>query len=265
MSAKFKTGLVSISFRPLSTNEIVQLVADAGLEGIEWGGDVHVPHGDLEVARATRELTRDAGLEVAAYGSYYRFDDCIEDSDETGPNFDAVLDTAEALGAPSIRVWAGRKNASECSDLEIGRIADRTREIAEQAARRGIRIDYEFHDNTATHTNESTVDLLDRVDHPNAWTLWQTALQVGHAYRSRGLETLLDRISNIHCNYFGENGWPDQFALSEGTEEWADYLKILNRSDRSRWILIEHVKNNAVESFRDDAATLRRWLAGGDR
>ena len=265
MGTKFRTGLVSISFRKLSNEQIVRLVAEAGLEGIEWGGDVHVPHGDLRIASATRELTRNAGLEVAAYGSYYRFDDCFKDSEESGPEFEAVLETAEALGAAAIRVWAGRKNASAFSEREIGRIADRAREIAEAAAERSIRIDFEFHDNTVTHTNESTEGLLDRVDHSNAWTLWQPALQVGHEYRIRGIDTLLNRISNIHCNYFAENGWPDQLALSEGADEWADYLDILDRSDRERWVLIEHVKDHSPGNFPADAATLKSWLARRER
>jgi hypothetical protein len=42
-----QTGLVSITFRQLSPPAIIDLVRQAGLEGIEWGGDVHVPHGDL--------------------------------------------------------------------------------------------------------------------------------------------------------------------------------------------------------------------------
>ena len=32
-------GLVSITFRELSPREIVKLVADGGLVGIEWGGE----------------------------------------------------------------------------------------------------------------------------------------------------------------------------------------------------------------------------------
>ena len=52
-----KTGLVSITFREKSPEEIVGLVVEAGLDGIEWGGDVHVPHGDLAKAREVRANT----------------------------------------------------------------------------------------------------------------------------------------------------------------------------------------------------------------
>lgn len=53
-------GLVSITFRKLSPGEIVELVATAGLVGIEWGGDVHVPHGDFARAAEVRKLTEGA-------------------------------------------------------------------------------------------------------------------------------------------------------------------------------------------------------------
>src|SRR5215212_11999351 len=93
------SGLVSVTFRPLAPREIVQLAAAAGLRGIEWGGDIHVPHGDLQAARAVRQITADAGLQVLAYGSYFRF--------QPAAAFEPVLETALALGAPLIRIWAG--------------------------------------------------------------------------------------------------------------------------------------------------------------
>ncbi|MEL7086971.1 MAG: hypothetical protein AAGL98_00775 [Planctomycetota bacterium] len=63
-------GLVSVTFRKLTPTQICELAADAGLQGIEWGGDVHVPAGDVGAAKAVAALTRARGLAVAAYGSY---------------------------------------------------------------------------------------------------------------------------------------------------------------------------------------------------
>ena len=45
-----RTGLVSVTFRKLTPEKIIELVSEAGLNAIEWGGDVHVPHGDLKRA-----------------------------------------------------------------------------------------------------------------------------------------------------------------------------------------------------------------------
>ena len=60
-----------MTFRKLAPEEIIALVAKSGLKGIEWGGDIHVRHGDLIQARKVCRLTEENGLTVASYGSYY--------------------------------------------------------------------------------------------------------------------------------------------------------------------------------------------------
>ncbi|MGY8695588.1 MAG: sugar phosphate isomerase/epimerase family protein [Verrucomicrobiia bacterium] len=263
MNTLLKPGLVSISFRELPLEGIVGLVTETGLAGIEWGGDVHVPHGDLVAAERSRVLTCDAGLQVSAYGSYYRFDECFENTDDVGPEFEAVLDSAEAMGAPSIRVWPGRQSSADVSDGDRGRVVEQARKMGEDAGKRGIRIDFEFHDHSLTDTNEATGRLLDEIGHSNVGTFWQTKLLVGHAYRLEGLEALVDRVTNIHCNFFGEDDWPNAHLLSDGEKDWADYLRVLTQSGLERWVTIEHVKDNAVESFKRDAETLKLWIARG--
>ena len=263
MNTLLKSGLVSISFRELSMEQIVALVVETGLGGIEWGGDVHAPHGDLIAAERARILAGDAGLEVSAYGSYYRFDECFENTDDEGPEFEAVLDSAEAIGAPSIRVWAGRQSSIDISDGDRRRFVDQAWKMGTEAEKRNIRIDFEFHDHSLTDTNDATARLLDDIGHSNVGTFWQTKLCVGHEYRMQGLEMLINRVTNIHCNFFGEDAWPNAHLLSDGDEDWADYLSVLKQSGRERWITIEHVKDNAVESFKRDAETLKRWISRG--
>ncbi|MGW2900916.1 hypothetical protein ACWDAO_41745, partial [Streptomyces sp. NPDC001212] len=65
-------GLVSVTFRTLSAEAVISLAAEAGLGAVEWGGDVHVPAGAFATAERVRERSADAGLEIAAYGSYHR-------------------------------------------------------------------------------------------------------------------------------------------------------------------------------------------------
>ena len=67
-----KTGMASVTFRQFDVDEVIRRTKEAGLMAIEWGGDVHVPHGDLDKARYTADKMRENGLEIASYGSYYR-------------------------------------------------------------------------------------------------------------------------------------------------------------------------------------------------
>ncbi|MNI10046.1 hypothetical protein D3C73_631400 [compost metagenome] len=59
MSVLIRTGLVSVTFRRLSVEEIVMMVQKAGLQDIEWGGDIHVPHGNFQRAHEVAKLTHD--------------------------------------------------------------------------------------------------------------------------------------------------------------------------------------------------------------
>lgn len=105
------TGLASIALRKLSPDEIISLVRKCGLNGIEWGGDVHVPHGDISKARDVRKKTIEAGLKISSYGSYY----FIGESEGAGLTFKKVLETGLELGVRTIRVWPGKKKSEEAS------------------------------------------------------------------------------------------------------------------------------------------------------
>jgi hypothetical protein len=60
-------GLVLISFRTLDPDTIVRIAASAGLEAVEWGGDVHVPPGDGSAARMVARTARGAGVRLQRY------------------------------------------------------------------------------------------------------------------------------------------------------------------------------------------------------
>ncbi len=159
-----KSGLVSITFRKLSPKQIVDLVAQSDLDAIEWGGDVHAPHGDVARACEVRQMTLDAGLTVAAYGSYYRVG-----LGEPVP-FERVVGRPAAPGPPLIRAWAGRQGTDNARDGIWDRVIEAARAIADLAQQAGIVVAYEFHGNTLTDTNESTWKLLRVVAHDNVKT-----------------------------------------------------------------------------------------------
>ena len=92
-----KTGLVSISFRNKSIKELIKASKESGLEYIEWGGDVHIPMGNIKLARQVRRQMNGAGLKVASYGSYFGI---IYHCDEKFPlPFKKVLKTASITGS----------------------------------------------------------------------------------------------------------------------------------------------------------------------
>lgn len=56
--AIYKCGMTSVTFRDKTPEEIIALTKQAKLQGIEWGSDVHVPVGNLELAKEIGDKTR---------------------------------------------------------------------------------------------------------------------------------------------------------------------------------------------------------------
>lgn len=249
------SGLVSITFRKLSPAEIVALVRKAGLTGIEWGGDVHVPHGDIGRAREVRAMTQEAGLRVAAYGSYYR----AGWSETNGLPFKQVLDSAVELGAPTIRVWPGTKGSADVDEAGRRAVVEDLRRIAEMAAQVGLTISTEFHGGTLTDTNESARRLLDEVGHRALFTCWQPHNGEGTAECVEGLRAVLPRVSNVHVFHW----WPtaaERHPLADGVARWAEFWRELKSLSGERFAMLEFVQGDSGDAFLRDAATLRSWL-----
>ena len=248
-------GLVSVTFRQLTPAEIVALVRRAGLQGIEWGGDIHVPHGDLTRAREVRGLTEAAGLTVAAYGSYYR----ARHSATAGLAFPPVLDTALALGAPVIRVWAGPAGSAETNAATRQSVVADLQRVAGLAARAGVKIAAEFHGGTLNDTNGMAVRLLAEVGHANFYSYWQPTVQMDDPECVAGLGLIGPRLSHLHV--FHWHPVRERRPLAEGAERWALFLRRAEAVPGDRYAMLEFVEKDSPENFLSDAATLKSWLA----
>ncbi len=249
-------GLVSVTFRQLTPAEVIALVRQAGLRGIEWGGDIHVPHGEIGRARETREMTGESGLHVAAYGSYYR----TGESENAGLPFARVLETAVELGAPAIRVWAGTVGSVVARPEQRAAVAADLRRIAALAASTGVRIVLEFHGGTLTDTAESTGRLLREAGHANLATCWQPPVDLEPAASLVGLRGLLPHLANVHV-FQWRQATTERRPLGEGAERWGSYLAAAAEAPGDRYALLEFVERDAPECFLRDAAVLRGWLS----
>ena len=246
-------GLVSVTFRQLTVQQVVDLSAQAGLTGIEWGGDVHAPHGDLACARSTRRATREAGLSVAAYGSYYR-----AGHEDTGP-FEDVLATASELGAPCIRVWAGRQGRDTADEAYWEQAVADTQRIAGLAQAAGIDIVFEFHCNTLTDTTASARRLLERVDHPAVYTYWQPPRGSLLDENLAAMDALAPWLYGLHVFAWHETAG-ERLPLSARADNWRQYLRRADALGRDMYALLEFVQDDDPANFLRDADALTGWL-----
>jgi hypothetical protein len=253
-----RTGLVSVTFRELSPQTLVAMVERAGLHGIEWGGDVHVPHGDLRRANDIGEITRDAGLVVTSYGSYYR----LAHSEDEGLSFHEVLKTAQALQADLIRVWAGTLGSDQADPAHRVNIVRDARRIALMARQEGLRIAFEYHANSLTDTNESALQLIDEIGMDDVQLYWQPPIGSDFQQNCSELTALLPCLANLHIFAWQGVGEDRQrLPLSEHRDRWTAYLKLVMQTGREHDALLEFVPGDAPDQFARDAETLKQIVA----
>lgn len=246
-------GVVSATFREKSAESIIRLCVEAKLKAVEWSENAHVMPGDPEGAKVLYEKTREAGIMVAAYGSYYKFGQ-NEDVEKT---FEASLVSAEVLHAPLIRVWAGTERSEIVPDYKRKELAREAQIICTMAQEKGIKVALEWHRNTLTDTNESAVKFLQEVNHENLFCLWQPTLTLSMEERMEGLDLLGDRLLNLHIYYWPADGV--RKPLEEGTHIWRQYLEHVDKK-KDRFGLLEFVMGNTKEQFLEDARTLNELL-----
>lgn len=236
-------GLVSVTFRQLSAAEVVSLSVRHGMRAIEWGGDVHVPTGNLAVAREVAARCADAGIAVEAYGSYYR----------ASGDFAPVLDTALALGATRIRVWAGERGSAE--ERDQGAVVDALRRATEVATAAGVEIAVEYHANTLTDTLASALDLFAAV--PTAKPYWQPPIGSSVADALRAVPAL----APVAAHVFSWDDTGNRLPLAARADLWLPVLEQLAQLPGSRHALLEFVRDDDPAAFAEDAAVLRDWVS----
>jgi len=243
-----RVGLCSVTFRALPAIDVARTATRAGLRIVEWGADVHAPP---ESTSDVRDLTAASGLTTSSYGSYWRA------GDHDIAEFGRVVDAAVTLGAPRIRVWAGSRGSADVSSATRAGTVAALRDAAALAAARGVEVALEFHAGTLTDTPESTLALLDAVDHTGLRTYWQPPVDEPASRALAGLADLLPRVSAVHVFSW----WPGhhRLALADRADLWRGVLELVSPVAPLD-LLLEFVPNDDPRLLAREAATLLAWV-----
>lgn len=265
MNKNFKAGVVSVTFRQYAYKNFIKYTKLTDLSCIEWGSDIHVPYDNLEKAQAVADEMSENNLETVSYGSYYRLSIGQAGLAEPVDVFPMILKTAEALKAPSIRVWGGILKSSELDGTKRRAIIDDAIRIAAIAKAADKDIALEYHGNTITDTAESALDFINAVRDgggENIYLYWQPNQHTTFEENKIDLVKICPYLSNIHV--FSWEG-DERFPLKKHKDRWSEYIGIIEeqtdgKSNEKHSFMLEFVKDHTVEQFVEDAETLLELL-----
>lgn len=244
-------GLCSVTFRSLDADEIIALTRQAGLGAIEWGADVHLLPGDLVEAARLRDRCAAKDVQCASYGSYWFAGQSSDDE------FAVVLETAQTLGATTVRVWAPGDPRPQHWD-DAAPVVDALRRACDRAD--DLTIAVEFHPGTLTETARSTRELLASVDRDNIRTYWQPHPGADHLHALTELDPVVLHLANLHV--FSWDADSNRLPLDAHESLWRQALhKVATTSHEPRlYAYLEFVADDDPGALTRDAATLLGWL-----
>ena len=242
-------GLTSVTFRDKTVDEILSFAKKSNIDGIEWGGDIHVPPGDIEQATLVGEKTRQAGLRVFSYGSYFFLGSAMD--------IQPILETAKALGTDRVRIWAGKTASSKLALEERKEYVQEAKRIAELASSYGIELCFEYHRNSLTDCLESAKNLIEEIDRKNVLLYWQPNPEIGESEKLKEIATLQDYVRTIHCFYW--TGINTRHLIEEGWQYWQTYLEAFTNKDIP--LILEFCLDDSFENAERDLKTLQQIRA----
>lgn len=244
--SNYKLGLVSISFRDKSPEEILTAMKDAGLSYVEWGSDVHAPKDDIEKLKSIVRLQNKYGIKCCSYGTYFRLGETLTEE------LESYIDAAKTLGTDILRLWCGNKDSGEYSSEEKIKLFEECKKAAEIAQERNVTLCMECHNWSYTNTKESAFELIQTVNSPHFRMYWQPNQFREFEENIEYAKTISPYTEHIHVfKWRGQK----KFPLAEGIEEWKSFLACFNGE---RTLLLEFMPDNNIESLKTEADSLRK-------
>ncbi len=246
----YRLGLVSVSFRQNSPEEILEAMEKAKLSCIEWGSDIHAPCGDAAQLEKLVALQERHGVTCCSYGTYFRLG--VTPMTEL-PDY---IRAAKVLGTNVLRLWCGDKNSEEYTQEEKSALFAACREAAAVAEAENVTLCMECHNYTYTNRAAAAQELMEAVGSVSFRMYWQPN-QYRTVEENLNYAKLLSK-NTYHIHVFN---WleKDRFPLEEATALWQCYLACF---EGERTLLLEFMPDGQLTSLQKEAAALRKIAAG---
>ena len=239
-----KLGLVSVSFRKHSFQQIIDTAAACKLECIEWGSDVHAQCSDIDRLHAIARAQKAAGLFCCSYGTYFKLGETPLDT------LCQYIEAAKILGTDTLRLWCGTKSTDLYSQSETEQLIAECRQAARIAEQAGVMLCLECHRNTYTETKEGALRLMEAVGSAAFGMYWQPN-------QGRSIEENIEYAALLapytkHIHVFQWKG-TERYPLEQGIDEWRRYLDAIGGKHT---LLLEFMPDNLITTLKSEAQAL---------
>ncbi len=243
-----KIGVASVTFRNKTVSQVVKIAKNAGVEFIEWGGDIHVK--TLEDAKLAKKLCDENNIKISSYGSYYRTG-CSDKGE-----WEKVCRIANEMGASSVRIWLGNKDSENFTESEYEELSEEMNFLCQKAKEYNLLVCPECHDNTFNNNTEAILKLKNDLNCDNFKTYFQSRyLRFG--YDIDRIEKTFDFIENFHVSY---RDLKKEQRFKRKDKNYLDKLikKFISMNFKGI-VIVEFTKGSKEKNFIKDVSKLKAY------
>lgn len=279
-----KYAAFSGSLIEYSIHEAMAITAKLGFDGLEIA--CKEPHlsgsTSIQRVREMRRMADEYGLAIPALAGYAgQFSESSDrECEEALGEFCRLLEQADWLDAPMVRIFQGGPNAFLAADYHYEKTAYWMRKCAEEAREHGKRIVLEIHNVSLVETPDSALRLLTMIGADNVGLIHDAGNMyiTDTDYGSDSVHRLKSKLFHVHVK--DEKRIPEagaagtfrnrtrhglehflQCRLGEGEVDHRELFKALLETEYKGWITLESfAPYPAEERLAHDLEVAKRWM-----
>lgn len=246
----YNLGLVSVSFRNHTPEEILQAMKNTDLQCIEWGSDIHAPCHDIPRLKYLASLQTEYNIRCCSYGTYFRL------GETPIQELQAYIDAAKVLNTNILRLWCGSKSGKNMREAERDNLIYECRTAAEIARQNDVILCMECHRNTLTDDCRDGAALMEAVHSPHFRMYWQPFQWQSVEENVHNAKLIAPYTEHIHVFNWRED---EMLPLHEAIEDWRRYLVSFGKPHT---LLLEFMPKGTLVELPTEAESLKQIVGG---
>ena len=243
-----KLGLCSVTFRKKSAAQVIETAKKAGINYIEWGGDVHVTN--KEEARIVKSICDNENIKISSYGSYFN------SAEFDKKKWEQICEIAKAMDAKSVRIWLGKKNSEDTDEKEYRLLLENTKKMCDIAKSYSLTVSPECHDNTFNNNTDAILRFIKDLQKENFSTYFQSRY-FRMEYDLDRIDRTFDVTENVHVSY--RDLKREQRYRKKDKNYLDTLLKKLIEKKFDGIVMVEFVDYNSEKVFYKDIEKLKSY------